>query len=54
MNVEIGTAAAQISDKEYMNGISIAVHSRFRPKVTIRPVQVSLWVLPLKKALIGI
>ncbi len=26
MNVEIGTEAAQFSEKEYINGIAVAVH----------------------------
>jgi len=32
MNVEIGTEAAQVPEKEYINGIFVAVHSS-RPTV---------------------
>ncbi len=28
MNVEIGTEAAQFPEKEYINGIAVAVHSK--------------------------
>jgi hypothetical protein len=30
MNVEIGAEAAQFPEKEYINGIAVAVHSKVR------------------------
>jgi hypothetical protein len=35
MNVEIGTEAAQFPEKEYINGIFVAVHSQLWPSVRI-------------------
>ena len=37
MNVEIGTKAAQFSEKEYINGIFVAMHIMTRQKEEKRP-----------------
>ncbi len=37
MNVEIGTEAAQFLDKEYVNGIFVAVQVGTQPSWTHRP-----------------
>jgi hypothetical protein len=35
MNVEIGTEAAQFPEKEYINGIFVAVHNRITRKIDL-------------------
>jgi hypothetical protein len=43
MNVDIGTEAAQFPEKEYMNGIFLAVHNKLNPKY-----ELLLWIAKQK------
>jgi hypothetical protein len=38
MNVEIGTEAAQFPEKEYINGIFVAVHNMYNHDICINAV----------------
>ncbi len=46
MNVEIGTEAPQFPEKEYTNGIFVAVYSLIRESATHRLTDTESWRLP--------
>ena len=43
MNVEIGAEAAQFPEKEYINGIAVAVHSSFYQLIRMHT-QSHIWI----------